>query len=63
MGILGIANPLMLDFRCWIVPRFVHATRNDIADGVIVSEEIKDRITLLTTELFERTHPEIAVPV
>jgi FMN reductase len=63
MGILGIANPLMLDFRCWIVPRFVHATRNDVADGVIISEEIKDRITLLTTELFERTHPEIAAPV
>jgi FMN reductase len=54
MGVLGLANTLMLDFRCWIVPRFVHATRTDVEAGIVVSDDIKERIRLLTTELFER---------
>ena len=32
MSILGLANGLMLDFRCLIVPRFVYATGDDFAN-------------------------------
>ena len=28
--IMGLANSLMLDFRCWIVPRFVYVTGADV---------------------------------
>ena len=44
MGVLSLANALMLDFRCWIVPRFVYATGADFAAGVLTSEEIGNRI-------------------
>ena len=34
MSIMGLANSLMLDFRCLIIPRFVYATGDDCtADG------------------------------
>jgi FMN reductase len=44
MSILGLANSLMLDFRCLILPRFVYATGEDFAGGKITSEEIRRRI-------------------
>jgi FMN reductase len=45
MSILPLANSLMLDFRCVIVPRFVYATGTAFApDGSIVDPDIADRI-------------------
>jgi NAD(P)H-dependent FMN reductase len=58
MSVLGLANTLMLDFRCWIVPRFVYAVRGEVEDGQVVSETIQQRIEQLTTELFERIPPD-----
>lgn len=47
MSIMGLANDLMLDFRCVILPRFVYATGDDF-DGVqITSPEIKARLKQL----------------
>jgi FMN reductase len=57
MSILPLANALMLDFRCWIVPRFVYATGGDIKEGEIVSEDVRHRIRQLLAEMFERTPP------
>jgi NAD(P)H-dependent FMN reductase len=53
MSVLGLANSLMLDFRCWIVPRFVYATRPDVTDGAITSENIVDRVHELTAALVQ----------
>jgi FMN reductase len=45
MAILALANSLMLDFRCVIVPRFVYATGAAFAaDGTIVDPDIAARI-------------------
>lgn len=44
MGIMGLANSLMLDFRCLIVPRFVYATGKAFADDKIVDSEIVGRV-------------------
>jgi NAD(P)H-dependent FMN reductase len=33
MSIMGLANSLMLDFRCLIIPRFVYAHGRDFVDG------------------------------
>jgi len=49
MSIMGLANSLMLDFRCIILPRFVYATGDDFDDGKITSPEIKKRLTQLAT--------------
>lgn len=51
MSVMPFANSLMLDFRCWIVPRFVYAVKNDFADNRIVNEDIEQRITLLIEEM------------
>ena len=44
MSVMPLANSLMLDFRCVIVPRFVYATKAAVHDGKIVSDEIRKRV-------------------
>ncbi len=47
MSIMSLANSLMLDFRCVIVPRFVYATSDAFADGSIADEEVGQRVAEL----------------
>ena len=51
MSVMSLANSLMLDFRCYIVPKFVYATKNDFSDGKITNSEIKTRIEELGFEV------------
>jgi FMN reductase len=44
MAILSLANSLMLDFRCVIVPRFVYATGAAFGGGKIIDAEIAARV-------------------
>ncbi len=50
MSLMPLANSLMLDFRCLIVPRFVYATGGDFADGRVTSARIAGRIAQLAGE-------------
>jgi FMN reductase len=47
MSIVGLANSLMFDFRCIILPRFVYATGDDFDGGKITSAEIRKRLKQL----------------
>lgn len=47
MSVMGLANSLMLDFRCLIVPRFVYATSGDFSDGRLANEEQIRRVAQL----------------
>jgi FMN reductase len=47
MSIMSLANCLMLDFRSVIVPRFVYATGEAFADGLIASREVAERVAEL----------------
>jgi NAD(P)H-dependent FMN reductase len=49
MSIMGLANSLMLDFRCVVIPRFVYAIGRDFADQKLVSTEVKERIRELVS--------------
>jgi NAD(P)H-dependent FMN reductase len=51
MSILGFANSLMLDFRCWIVPRFVYATGKDFEEDTLKNPDVSTRIDQLLTEM------------
>ncbi len=51
MSIMGIANSLMLDYRCLIIPRFVYATGEAFEGKSIVDPEIRNRISGLAKEL------------
>src|SRR4029079_2671113 len=43
MSIMSLANSLMLDFRCLIVPRFVYPVWNDFDQDKITSEKVSTR--------------------
>ena len=51
MSVMSLANSLMLDFRCYIIPKFVYATKHDFDDGKISNSDIKERIEELGAEL------------
>jgi NAD(P)H-dependent FMN reductase len=44
MSILPLANSLMLDFRCVIVPRFVYATGAAFEDDKIIDTKVAARV-------------------
>jgi len=51
MAPMTVANSLMLDFRCIIVPRFVYAIGEDFEGDGALSEEISVRVDELADEL------------
>jgi FMN reductase len=51
MSIMGLANSLMLDFRCLIIPRFIYSTSEDFSEGKVANPQVKDRISELVKEL------------
>jgi len=57
MAPMNFSSALMLNYRCWIVPRFVYACGDSFVDGV-VTDEINKRITLFSKDLmrFEKKY-------
>ena len=51
MSVMSIANSLMLDFRCVIVPRFVYAVGSAFRDGAVSDGKVAERIDELASEL------------
>jgi NAD(P)H-dependent FMN reductase len=51
MSVMSLANSLMLDFRCLIVPRFVYSTSSCFRDGKIVSNDVAQRVRGLCEEV------------
>ena len=51
MSGMGLANSLMLDFRCLIIPRFVYAGPRAFEDNKIVDPAVWGRIDELVGEL------------
>ena len=51
MAPMGLANSLMLDFRSFIIPRFVYATGDAFSGNQIADEECDNRIKELVGEL------------
>lgn len=50
MSAMGLANSLMLDFRCLIVPRFIYATGDCFEGNRLADEVIQGRVELLVDE-------------
>jgi NAD(P)H-dependent FMN reductase len=44
MSVMSLANSLMLDFRCLIIPRIVYATSSDFTDGHLSSPVVRERV-------------------
>jgi FMN reductase len=52
MSVMAVGQSLMLDFRSWVVPRYVYAARGDFGEERIASEEVRRRVE----QLVEATH-------
>jgi NAD(P)H-dependent FMN reductase len=50
MSAMGLANSLMLDFRCVIVPRFIYATGESFEGDQLADETITNRVEVLVAE-------------
>jgi FMN reductase len=51
MSVMSFANSFMLDFRVWIVPRFVYSVKSDWHDGELKNDKVKERIAALLESL------------
>ena len=51
MAVMSLANSLMLDFRCHILPRYVFASKDSFSDSELADTEISGRIGELAREL------------
>jgi FMN reductase len=47
MSIMGLANSLMLDFRCLVIPRFVYAEGDDFTEQNAPLDGIRERVHAL----------------
>ena len=50
MGVLGLANSLMLDFRSVIIPRFIYATGDDFDEDGEMQPGLAERVERLASE-------------
>ena len=55
MAVMGVANSLMLDFHCFILPHFVYATGAAFEGPTLHDEEVKRRLNELAQELVHVT--------
>ncbi len=51
MSGMGLANSLMLDFRCLIVPRFVYATGESFEGDHLADDDIQTRVDQIVDDL------------
>ena len=50
MSPIGLANSLMFDYRCHIIPRYVYATKDDFSAAQDPSEDLAGRIRRVAQE-------------
>jgi NAD(P)H-dependent FMN reductase len=50
MSGMGLANSLMLDFRCIIVPRFIYATGDSFEGDRLADDNMQQRVELLVSD-------------
>ena len=55
MAVMPFANSLMLDFRCWIVPRFLYVPKD--FEGESLPAELDERLDGLLRDLLTRGLP------
>ena len=55
MSVMGLANSLMIDYRCYIIPKFVYALKKDFDEISVTNTDIKKRIKELGNEMIRIT--------
>lgn len=62
MSVFSVGQSLMLDFRSWIVPRYVYAVSDDFGEEVIANPEVRRRVEQLV-ETIHRTAWQLQLEV
>ncbi len=62
MSGLAVANSLTLDFRSWVVPRFVYATKDAFGNDGVSDQEIASRIEDLAWTVYEKAWQHLQTP-
>lgn len=55
MSLSGLTMSLMLDFRTFVLPRFVYVTGEDFNEDDAMNDEVSERLDEITTELVRVT--------
>jgi len=55
MSVMGLVNSLMLDFRCLIVPRFVHAAQESFTGDQLNDAKVEGRLQELVDRIIDIT--------
>jgi FMN reductase len=55
MSVMGLANSLMIDYRCYIIPKFVFSIKKDFDETKVIDFDIKERIEELGKEMIRIT--------
>ncbi len=55
MSLMGVIGSLMLDFHTTILPRFIYTTGADFEDGLLESQEVKERLGVVVNDLVRYT--------
>lgn len=50
MSAVSFMNSLILDFRCWIVPRFVYSTEKDFSGDTLTNPQVVQRLNEFVRE-------------
>ncbi|MEM8666324.1 MAG: NAD(P)H-dependent oxidoreductase [Planctomycetota bacterium] len=53
MSAMGLANSLMLDFRCLVIPRFIYATGESFEGEQLADDTIQQRVEVLVDETIQ----------
>ncbi len=53
MAPFGLLNSLMINFRCFVIPRFVYATEETVSPQKIILPEITQRIRALVLQTID----------
>ncbi len=56
MSAMGLANSLMLDFRCIIVPRFVYTTGDSFQNDQLADDQVQQRVNELVEDTTRLAH-------
>jgi len=56
MSIMGLANSLMLDFRCFVIPKFVYATDDAFRGDEVSDSKVKERLKELSEDIVRVTN-------
>ena len=62
MSAMGLANSLMLDFRCLIVPRFVYATGDSFEGDRLADDDIQSRVDTLVGDTVSLARAVAEIP-